>query len=70
MSLIPLQVPGYLVFGTGQPTQSGFQSALETIFSSTNASKVLWTNMRQVNDIFVDFYVCSCFILSESQFFF
>lgn len=41
------QVPGYLVFGTGQPTQSGFQASLETIFNSTNASKVLWTNMRQ-----------------------
>jgi len=46
------QVPGYLVFGTGQPTKSGFQGSLETIMASkgvndVSPSKVLWTNMRQ-----------------------
>ena len=42
------QVPGYLVFGTGQPTKSGFKLALEHILKDTSAKNVLWTNMRQV----------------------
>jgi len=42
------QVPGYLVFGTGQPTKEGFQAALKQIFSEeVGAKKCLWTNMRQ-----------------------
>lgn len=41
------QVPGYLVFGTGQPTKLGFINALEYLLKDTGASKVLWTNMRQ-----------------------
>jgi len=41
------QVPGYLVFGVGQPTQDGFQTVLEYILSDTGAKDVLWTNMRQ-----------------------
>jgi hypothetical protein len=48
MTFLLVQVPGYLVFGTGQPTKGGFESALEHIFKDTGASKVLWTNMRQV----------------------
>lgn len=40
------QVPGYLVFGTGQPTKDGFKNALEHLFT-TEAKQVLWTNMRQ-----------------------
>ena len=43
-----LQVPGYLVFGTGQPTKLGFENALRFIFSESGAKDVLWTNMRQV----------------------
>ena len=41
------QVPGYLVFGTGQPTKLGFINALEYLVKDTGAKKVLWTNMRQ-----------------------
>jgi len=41
------QVPGYLVFGTGQPTKDGFQNSLKHIFSECGADRVLWTNMRQ-----------------------
>lgn len=41
------QVPGFLVFGTGQPTKSGFKASLETICNKSGAKKVLWTNMRQ-----------------------
>jgi len=41
------QVPGYLVFGTGQPTKDGFLNALKFIFSETGASHCVWTSMRQ-----------------------
>jgi len=41
------QVPGYLVFGTGQPTKDGFLTALEYISKETGAQDILWTNMRQ-----------------------
>lgn len=42
------QVPGYLVFGTGQPTKLGFMNALEyLLIGDTGAKSVLWTNMRQ-----------------------
>jgi len=42
------QVPGYLVFGTGQPTKLGFINVLEYLLSDkTEAKKVLWTSMRQ-----------------------
>ena len=44
------QVPGYLVFGTGQPTKTGFENALRFIFSECGAKDVLWTNMRQVGE--------------------
>jgi len=42
------QVPGYLVFGTGQPTKLGFINVLEYLLSDkTTAKNVMWTNMRQ-----------------------
>merc|ERR1712018_1002101 len=42
------QVPGYLVFGTGQPTKLGFQKVLEYLLREDSEAKtVLWTNMRQ-----------------------
>jgi len=46
------QVPGYLVFGTGQPTKEGFQKVLQYLLAETGcfgrpAQSVLWTNMRQ-----------------------
>jgi len=43
------KVPGYLVYGTGQPTKEGFKNALQKIFECEDAEvkKVLWTNMRQ-----------------------
>jgi len=41
------QVPGYLVFGTGQPTKDGFQHVLKFIFSEAGATRCLWTSMRQ-----------------------
>ena len=44
-----LKVPGYLVFGTGQPTKLGFINVLEYLLSDkTSAKNVMWTNMRQV----------------------
>ena len=47
-----IQVPGYLVYGTGQPTKLGFSHAIQKIFDGTGGTdgvrKVLWTNMRQV----------------------
>ena len=43
------KVPGYLVFGTGQPTKLGFINVLEYLLSDkTSAKSVMWTNMRQV----------------------
>lgn len=41
------QVPGYLVFGTGQPTKEGFLNVLKFIFGETGANSCLWTSMRQ-----------------------
>jgi len=41
------KVPGYLVFGTGQPTKEGFQNVLDVIFKESGAAKCLWTSMRQ-----------------------
>ncbi|XP_023341623.1 paladin isoform X2 [Eurytemora carolleeae] len=41
------QVPGYLVFGTGQPTKDGFLLTLKYISEAVQASHILWTNMRQ-----------------------
>lgn len=47
------KVPGYLVYGTGQPTKQGFSNALQKIFEveaeefDAKVKKVLWTNMRQ-----------------------
>jgi hypothetical protein len=46
-----LEVPGYLVFGTGQPTKEGFQLVLDFILKETGAKSILWTNMRQVQPI-------------------
>ena len=37
------------MFGTGQPTKTGFSNALRFIMSECGASSVLWTNMRQVS---------------------
>merc|ERR1719445_1736472 len=49
------QVPGYLVFGTGQPTKEGFQATLSHIFSEeVGAKKCLWTNMRQEPVVFLN----------------
>ena len=43
-------MPGYLVFGTGQPTKLGFQKVLEYLLREDSEAKtVLWTNMRQVS---------------------
>ena len=44
------QVPGYLVFGTGQPTKEGFEGALKYLLNdetAVGAKSVMWTNMRQ-----------------------
>jgi len=49
------QVPGYMVFGTGQPTKEGFQATLSHIFSDeVGAKKCLWTNMRQEPVVFLN----------------
>jgi len=48
------QVPGYLVFGTGQPTKGGFEKVLGVIFQETGASKCLWTSMRQEPVVFLN----------------
>ncbi|XP_040565703.1 paladin [Lepeophtheirus salmonis] len=41
------QVPGYLVFGCGQPTKSGFKDLLEYLLKEASLKKIIWTNMRQ-----------------------
>jgi len=41
------QVPGYLVFGTGQPTKQGFHNVLEYMTKNSEANEILWVNMRQ-----------------------
>jgi len=41
------QVPGYLVFGTGQPTKQGFLKVLEHMSKESGANDILWVNMRQ-----------------------
>jgi len=49
------QVPGYMVFGTGQPTKEGFQATLSHIFSEEVGAKAcLWTNMRQEPVVFLN----------------
>ena len=49
LSLNAPQVPGYLVFGTGQPTKEGFEGALKYLLKdeAVGAKSVMWTNMRQ-----------------------
>eukprot|EP00096_Caligus_rogercresseyi_P016534 TRINITY_DN922_c0_g2_i1.p1 TRINITY_DN922_c0_g2~~TRINITY_DN922_c0_g2_i1.p1 ORF type:complete len:437 (+),score=83.49 TRINITY_DN922_c0_g2_i1:206-1516(+) len=41
------QVPGYLVFGCGQPTKSGFKDLLQYLRDEVHLKKIIWTNMRQ-----------------------
>lgn len=48
------QVPGYLVFGTGQPTKTGFENTLGFIFKEAGAAKCLWTSMRQEPVVFLN----------------
>jgi len=48
------QVPGYLVFGTGQPTKEGFQNVLKFMFEECGAKKCLWTSMRQEPVVFLN----------------
>lgn len=39
------------MFGTGQPTKEGFKLVLDFISKETGANGILWTNMRQVEQL-------------------
>jgi len=50
------QIPGFPVFGTGQPTQDGFYKVLERVDSGkeTSESKLIWFNMRLEPVVYVN----------------
>lgn len=52
------QVPGYNVFGTGQPTERGFKRALDYMHTECSmlhfCQEVYWTNMRQEPVIYLN----------------
>jgi len=50
------QVPGFPVFGTGQPTEEGFSKVMEKIPKGTEEkpAKIMWYNMRQEPVIYLN----------------
>jgi len=47
-------VPGYQVYGCGQPTLAGFTSALESLVGANKAAPVIWINMRQEPSLYLN----------------
>ena len=48
-------MPGFPVFGTGQPTMSGFSRCLEPIMKKYGEEKVFyWANLRQEPVVYVN----------------
>jgi len=50
------RVPGYKVYCCGQPTQQGFEAALNKVCGETypKTGKIIWINMRQEPDVYVN----------------
>ena len=49
------QMPGFPVFGTGQPTLAGFQKCLEPIEKKYGDEKaIFWVNLRQEPVVYVN----------------
>ena len=50
-----LQMPGFPVFGTGQPTLPGFDKILEPIMKKYGDEKIIyWANLRQEPVVYVN----------------
>ncbi len=50
-----LQLPGFPVFGTGQPTVQGFSNCLEPIEKKYGDEKhIFWVNLRQEPVVYVN----------------
>ena len=47
-------VPGYQVYGCGQPTLAGFTAALEKLCGADKAAPVVWINMRQEPSLYLN----------------
>ena len=47
------QVPGYLVFGTGQPTKEGFEGALKYLLSDETGTEIQGVN-SSLKSLFLD----------------
>ena len=48
-------MPGFPVFGTGQPTMSGFERCLEPIMKKYGEEKhIFWCNLRQEPVVYVN----------------
>lgn len=47
-------VPGYQVYGCGQPTLAGFTAALERLTAGDKAAPVVWINMRQEPSLYLN----------------
>ena len=49
------QMPGFPVFGTGQPTLGGFDKVLEPILKKYGDEKIIyWANLRQEPVVYVN----------------
>ncbi len=52
---LTLKMPGFPVFGTGQPTIDGFSRILEPILKKYGEEKnIFWVNLRQEPVIYVN----------------
>lgn len=47
-------VPGYQVYGCGQPTLAGFAAALDKLCGADKSSPVVWINMRQEPSVYLN----------------
>jgi len=47
-------VPGYQVYGCGQPTLAGFEAALAKLTSGNKSAPVVWINMRQEPSLYLN----------------
>jgi len=48
------KVPGFMVFGTGQPVLEAFEKIFAHLFKTVGAKKVKWTSMRQEPVVYVN----------------
>jgi len=47
-------VPGYQVYGCGQPTLAGFGEALSVLCGGNKAAPIIWINMRQEPSLYLN----------------